>query len=359
MAGKVITREWTSRGPTGRRVKHVAFGYDVTISGTRERRFSAEYQSENDALEAMLKRQRDAEAGIAPAVARTLRELADEYLRYKEDRGKRSLKEDRRILSKLLVPTFGADLQVKKLTGAAIAQYERQRAGKVSAFTVSNELTVLRHMLRLGRRWGYLDQVPDVELPKKPEGRRRFLDEAELGKLLEACQKSRNPYLGSIVTVAVHTGMRKAEILGLEWERVDLGSARLTLYKTKSGKPRGVPMNRAVYDTLITLEPDADRRQGPMFKRRNEAAWGQIRTAFTTALTKAGITGFRFHDLRHTFASHFVTRGGSLKALQEILGHSDYKMTQRYSHLSPAHLLADVQRLDGLTSASKPVQQDG
>jgi integrase len=118
-------------------------------------------------------------------------------------------------------------------------------------------------------------------------------------------------------------------------------------------------MNRAVYDTLITLEPDADRRQGPMFKRRNEAAWGQIRTAFTTALTKAGITGFRFHDLRHTFASHFVTRGGSLKALQEILGHSDYKMTQRYSHLSPAHLLADVQRLDGLTSASKPVQQDG
>jgi integrase len=240
MAGKVITREWTSRGPTGRRVKHVAFGYDVTISGTRERRFSAEYQSENDALEAMLKRQRDAEAGIAPAVARTLRELADEYLRYKEDRGKRSLKEDRRILSKLLVPTFGADLQVKKLTGAAIAQYERQRAGKVSAFTVSNELTVLRHMLRLGRRWGYLDQVPDVELPKKPEGRRRFLDEAELGKLLEACQKSRNPYLGSIVTVAVHTGMRKAEILGLEWERVDLGSARLTLYKTKSGKPRGV-----------------------------------------------------------------------------------------------------------------------
>src|SRR5262249_5572627 len=138
---------------------------------------------------------------------------------------------------------------------------ERQRAGQVRAFTVANELTVLRHMQRLGRRWGYLDQVPDVDLPKKPEGRRRFLDEAEIGKLLEACQKSRNPYLGTIVTVAVNTGMRKAEILGLEWERVDLGSARLTLYKTKSGKPRGVPMNRAVYDTLITLDPRSLRLQ--------------------------------------------------------------------------------------------------
>src|SRR5215831_8782620 len=79
---------------------------------------------------------------------------------------------------------------------------------------------------------------------------------------------------------------------------------------------------------------------------------GQVRTAFSQALMRAGITGFRFHDLRHTFASHFVMRGGSLKALQEILGHADYKMTLRYSHLSPAHLRADVQRLDGLTTVA-------
>jgi integrase len=266
--------------------------------------------------------------------------------------GKRSLKEDRRILNKRLVPALGADLLVKKLTAPAIAQYERQRAGKVSAFTVANELTVLRHMLRLGRRWGYLEHVPDIELPKKPEGRRRFLDEAELGKLLGACHKSRNPYLGAIVTIAVNTGMRKAEILGLEWERVDLASARLTLYKTKSGKPRGIPMNRAVHDVLVALAP-ADDRMGVVFRRRGGAEWGNIRTAFTTALRNAAIVGFRFHDLRHTFASHFVMRGGSLKALQEILGHADYKMTQRYSHLSPAHLLADVQRLEGLTTASE------
>src|SRR5207249_8277125 len=98
-------------------------------------------------------------------------------------------------------------------------------------------------------------------------------------------------------------------------------------------------------------EPTADARRGRVFTRRDGVAWGQIRTAFATALDRAGIKAFRFHDLRHTFASHFVMRGGGLRALQEILGHADYKMTLRYAHLSPAHLRADVDRLDGLTPA--------
>src|SRR6185436_19349598 len=104
-------------------------------------------------------------------------------------------------------------------------------------------------------------------------------------RLLGACAESRNPFLTAIVTIALNTGMRKAEILGLEWERIDLSSSRLTLYKTKSGKPCGVPVNTAVYDTLIALEGGTlARRVGPVFKRRNGAEWGQIRTAFATAL---------------------------------------------------------------------------
>jgi integrase len=73
-----------------------------------------------------------------------------------------------------------------------------------------------------------------------------------------------------------------------------------------------------------------------VFKRRGGIAWGQIRTAFASALTRAGIEGFRFHDLRHTFASHYMMRGGQLYDLKEILGHSDIEMTARYAHLSPA-----------------------
>src|SRR5262249_39501426 len=136
----------------------------------------------------------DAPAAAAEPVSRSLGDLVDEYLRYKSDNGKRSLKEDRRILRKRVLPAFGPALAVGDLTGAAIAQYERQRIGEVSAFTVANELTVLRHMLRLGRRWGYLSQVPDIELPKKPKACQRYLDEAEITRLLAACRASRNPH---------------------------------------------------------------------------------------------------------------------------------------------------------------------
>jgi hypothetical protein len=152
MAGKVISREWTSRGPLGRRVKHVAYSYDVTINGKRVRRFSGDWKSQTDALEAMLKCQRDAEAGLSPAPSRTLGELVAEYLRYQTDLGKRSLRDDACILARRILPAFGSDLPVKKLTAAGIAQYERERIGTVSAFRVANELTVLRHMLRLAKR---------------------------------------------------------------------------------------------------------------------------------------------------------------------------------------------------------------
>jgi len=109
-----------------------------------------------------------------------------------------------------------------------------------------------------------------------------------------------------------------------------------------------------VYDALVALQPEPAQRQGLVFARRDGAAWGQIRTAFATALERAGIKAFRFHDLRHTAASHLVMRGASLKEVQEILGHSDFKMTLRYAHLSPAHLRSAVDRLDGLAAFTSP-----
>jgi integrase len=151
--------------------------------------------------------------------------------------------------------------------------------------------------------------------------------------------------------LALHTGMRKGEILGLEWERVDLASARIRLERTKSGEPRGVPVNRDVYEVLIALAPDPARRRGRVFPAGDDRRGSQIRTAFEAALTRAGITGFRFHDLRHTAASHLVMRGASLKDVQEILGHADLRMTNRYAHLSPTHLRGAVERLEGLTTA--------
>ena len=101
-----------------------------------------------------------------------------------------------------------------------------------------------------------------------------------------------------------------------------------------------------VDDALVGLK--GRREAGPVFARVDGGAWGQIRTAFATALRRAGIERFRFHDLRHTAASHWTMRGASLKEVQELLGHQSITMTLRYAHLSPERLRTAVTRLEGL-----------
>jgi len=349
---QIFKRTWTSRGPSGHRVRKVAWGYTLYVDGHRERQCSSDWTKEL-AEQALAARLLNLEAARTDSKRpKTFGEAVEDYLAYKKKHGKRSLREDDRILKTKWLPYFGADAPITSLTTEAIARYEKDRAG-VSAYTVANELSVLRHLLRLARRWGDIKELPDVTLPGKPSGRRRYLTEDEIARLLEACERSKNPYLTTIVVIALNTGMRKGEILGLEWERVDFARGVLVLERTKNGEPREVPMNRAVYDALTAPAPQAGR-EGPIFRKRSGATWGQIRTAFTTALTKAGIADFRFHDLRHTCASHLIMSGASLKDVQEILGHKDFRMTLRYSHLSPAHLRKAVALLDGRFGASIP-----
>ena len=302
---------------------------------------------------ALAARQAAIEAGaLGRPTERTLGRVVEEYLAYKRDHGKRSIKDDERILTRVLLPALDSSIAVRAVSGAMIAQYERIRAGQVSASTVANELSVLRHCLRLDRRWGYVTTVPEIVLPKRPEGRLRYLDETEIARLIAACRVSRNRYLAPVVVLALHTRMRKGEILGLEWERVDLSTARITLFQTKSGKPRGIPIGRAVSEALIALEPDAERRRGRLFPSGNDRRGSQIRTAFEAALTRAGIVACRFHDLRHTAASHLVMRGASLQDVKEVLGHSDLRMTLRYAHLSPDRLRDAVASLEDFSTIS-------
>ncbi len=150
--------------------------------------------------------------------------------------------------------------------------------------------------------------------------------------------------------------------MGLTWERLDLGrdmgfNARITLYHTKNGKPRGVPLNGTAIRALESVEPDPSRREGRVFKQRNGQAWGHIRTAFRNAVARAGLPDFRFHDLRHTCASYLAMRGRPLKEIQEVLGHQSFAMTLRYAHLSPMHLRTAVESLDGLTPSIDNTRQ--
>jgi integrase len=352
---KIIRREWTSTGPIGKRVRHVSFGYTLTVNGKRERKFASAWKSEEDALKALSERQQQIRAGQADRLTNvTFGDTVKRYLKYKADHGKRSIQEDVRTINKQLLPFFRSALPIRQLTSEKIAAFEERRITEVSVCTVRNELACLRHLLRLSqKKWGSLDRVPEIELSKAPQGRTRFLTQAEIGCLLEACRQSKNKHLPAIVILAINTGMRKGEILGLQWERIeldkDLGfNAHLRLYDSKNGEARGVPLNKQASSALMSVEPDPTQRVGLVFKRANGQHWGQIRTTFEAAVKRAALPDFRFHDLRHTCGFHLAQRGRPLKEIQEVLGHKSFAMTLRYAHLSPMHLRTAVESLDGL-----------
>jgi integrase len=163
------------------------------------------------------------------------------------------------------------------------------------------------------------------------------------------------------VIVAINTGLRRGELLGLTWERIDLSRGVIRLELTKSGRRREVPLNDDSYSALVGLGP---KDSGRVFQTR------YIQTAYNNAVVAAKLDDVNFHTLRHTFASWAVMRGVSLKELQELLGHASLAMTMRYAHLAPERLRTAVSRLEGLTSsqtasvsaqasAQEPVEAEG
>ena len=359
---KIIKRVWKTEGALGEKVKHVAYGYTMYINGKRERKISSAWQSEEDALKALSERQQQVRAGRLDRPANvTLGQAVERCLTVKAS--KRSVENDRFTFSKQLLPHFGASLPIRQITAEKIAAFEERRMTEVSVYTVRNELACLRHLLRLAhKKWGYLDKVPEIEMPKAPEGRTRCLTVDEIVRLLAVCAKSKNCHLSAIVILAINTAMRRGEIMKLEWERVeldkDLGfNASIRLYSTKNGKPRGIHLNKQAVAAFASIEPDPARRVGPVFKRSNGESWGAIRTAFEAAVKRAAIPNFRFHDLRHTATSWLAMRGRPLAEIKEVLGHSSITMTLRYAHLSPAHLRTCVESLDGLTPTLVPLDQ--
>jgi len=143
--------------------------------------------------------------------------------------------------------------------------------------------------------------------------------------------------------------MRRGEILNLKWENVDLKHGFILLEKTKNGERREIPMNEALKQLFRQLF--AQRRLDTDYIFVNPQTgkrYTEFKRSFHTALRKAGIRDFRFHDLRHTFASQLVMNGVDLKTVQELLGHKYITMTMRYSHLSQAHKKEAVRVLENL-----------
>ncbi len=212
--------------------------------------------------------------------------------------------------------------------------------------SVNRCMAALRHMMRKAVSWNMLKMNPfaagESLAIKENNLRFRYLSEDEIEKLLPELK----PHLRDIVECGLHSGMRRGEILSLKWAQIR--NDHIYLQKTKSKKSRQVPIN----DDQAVLFKQIRQRQHLtseyVFTRAGNYIT-PVNSGFNAALRRAGIEDFRFHDLRHTFASHFIMRGGDLKSLQEMLGHSNITTTMRYAHLSQAHKKEAVNLLNGLT----------
>lgn len=204
----------------------------------------------------------------------------------------------------------------------------------------------LKRFFALAVMWGTCNQNPAaaVKLCRVDNKRHRYLTEAEETRLLAVC----SPYLRRIVVFALSTGLRRSELLGLRWQDVDLqnGVVLIPATRSKSKKDRYVPLCAAASAVLKELEGDQEK-SALVFGNGAGNLQGNLKRIWGAALEASGVQDLHFHDLRHSFASRLVSAGVDLAVIRELLGHADYTMTLRYSHLQPSRLREAVKVLDG------------
>jgi integrase len=213
-----------------------------------------------------------------------------------------------------------------------------------SPATVKRYLAVLSHAFTVSvKEWGWLESNPmqRVTKPSEGKGRIRFLERHESDALLDACKASSSPHLYGVVLLALSTGMRQGEILGLRWREVDLERDCILLTHTKNGERRAVPLVGQVLEMIRSHSQvrrlDTDLVFPGRFRPGQEAKRASIRTAWDKVIHDLGIEDFRFHDLRHTAASNLVMNGATLVQVAEILGHKTLQMVKRYAHFNVDH----------------------
>jgi integrase len=274
----------------------------------------------------------------------TFKEAAKEYLdRQKPLLSPKEYDRQAAILEEHLRPSFAGKLG--EISARSVEQYIALRSRKCSAATIRKEVGVLKHLLNRAMKEGKISKNPaaGVTMPKLPAGRVRYLQPTELQAVLEYCP----PWIRPVVRLAVATGMRRGEILGLRWLDVDLLQRQVNLPQTKNGKGRTVFLNEMALDVFRSLALEAGTlADEPVFGL--EATPEEVSMCFMRACRKAGINDFRFHDLRHTTATWLRQRGVQLDEIAKQLGHSDLRMTQRYAHLGASQIREAVCCLDSI-----------
>jgi len=347
----------------------------------RIRHESSGSTSFKDAKDTLTSRRNDVTQGKQPLPIKKIgnhsfKELAAHYEGWVERQ--RSFRTKRNFI-KQLVAEFG-NLPLRAFNTRLIEEWQTRRLQKNKPATVNRLLATLKHMFSKAVEWDMIEEevlkrVRRVKLIPENNRRLRYLSKEEAQAFISAC----SPTLRPIVITALNTGMRKEEILSLEWEKhVDLKHGFILLDKTKSGHRREIPINRTLRECLQGLIRHINS-PSYVFVDKHGKRFKAIKRSFATALKKAeiercmschherqktdakipgncpmcgsemtrrGIEDFKFHDLRHTFASQLVMAGVDLTTVRELLGHATLTMTLRYAHLAHSHVAKAVAVLD-------------
>ncbi len=212
----------------------------------------------------------------------------------------------------------------------------KRRGGSIKVgartFRPASVSTVNRDIAYLKAAFAWISTMHDQRVPAlawkrlkmtEPEHRIRFAGADEFARLIEAAHPSVQP----VIVAAVTTGLRKDNLLSLEWHQVDLGRSTITIPRTKGKKPLAIRISSPLAAVLGRTPPSS--RKGPVFDRTN------FRKRFAAAIKQAGMVDFVFHDLRHTFASWARMNGSDLADICEAMGHSTVAVTMRYAHIKP------------------------
>jgi len=325
---------------------------------------SAKTTAQKEAEYILTCRRKEVQEGTLPEVKKiakniTLRELAGEYLIWAKRQKAFIIKRNK--IGQLL-KVFGS-YHLSSFTSRLIERYQSKKLETCKPATVNRLLATIKHMFTKAVDWEMvseevLKKVRKVKQLPENNRRLRFLSSEECQALIKGC----DPHLRPMVITALNTGMRRGEILNLTWDQVDSRHGFILLEVTKSGERREIPINETLRQTLEAL-PRHIKSPFVFWHGEEGKPYGEVKRSFNSAVRRAGIKDFTFHDLRHTFASQLVMAGCDLRTVQDLLGHKTLTMTLRYAHLSPSHKVKALGMLDEVLNEkinyTKTIQFEG
>lgn len=283
-------------------------------------------------------------------------EFVDEIFLPWSTANKRSYREDDQ--RSVTLKAFFGEKHLRDIKPMMIEKFKRERLATPTKHdtedrprprtpaSVNRDLACLSKILSMAFDNELIDSNPmrRVRLLKESGSRERFITAEEEVKLF-AKLTGRRDHIRSVVTLALNTGMRRGEILDLQWEHVNFIARTIFIAKSKTGKTRTIPMNDIVFEELKALKQDAGTRDFVFSVSKTGVNIDSIKTGWRNACAAAGLVDLRFHDTRHTFATRLRANGVHEWDIRDLLGHTTTRMTSVYTHQTPANLRQAVTTL--------------